>query len=111
MFSPRHSQYDYFVLSFLVLPANVSGPRWPSGKISASGPESTKEPACIGPVHANSYVGDQTSSRWCGSEVWRVGVPALVSSSSSDRSSKLRGSYQNSPRVASKRDVNIIKLS
>ncbi|GBN30634.1 hypothetical protein AVEN_118870-1 [Araneus ventricosus] len=35
------------------------------------------------------------------------GVPAQVSSSSSDRGSKLRGPSQNSPRVASKLDVNI----
>ncbi|GBO19219.1 hypothetical protein AVEN_39917-1 [Araneus ventricosus] len=34
-------------------------------------------------------------------------MSALVSSWSSDRSSKLRGSSLNSPRVASKRDVNI----
>ncbi|GBO42194.1 hypothetical protein AVEN_58601-1, partial [Araneus ventricosus] len=32
-------------------------------------------------------------------------------SSSSDRGSKLRGPPQNSPRVASKRDVNITKLN
>ncbi|GBM33001.1 hypothetical protein AVEN_263495-1 [Araneus ventricosus] len=34
-----------------------------------------------------------------------------MSSSSSDRGSKLRGPSQNSPRVASKRDVNITKLN
>ncbi|GBN57586.1 hypothetical protein AVEN_157580-1 [Araneus ventricosus] len=45
---------------------------------------------------------------WCGVEVWR-GVSAQVSSSSSDRGSKLRGPFQNSPRVASKWDVNIAK--
>ncbi|GBM74031.1 hypothetical protein AVEN_57829-1 [Araneus ventricosus] len=33
-----------------------------------------------------------------------------MSSSSSDRGSKLRGPSQNCPRVASKRDVNIIAL-
>ncbi|GBN56255.1 hypothetical protein AVEN_213548-1 [Araneus ventricosus] len=38
-------------------------------------------------------------------------VPAQVSSSSSDRGSKLRGPSQNSPRVASKRDVNKTKLN
>ncbi|GBN09375.1 hypothetical protein AVEN_89608-1 [Araneus ventricosus] len=38
-------------------------------------------------------------------------VPAQVSSSSSDNGSKLRGSSQNSLRVASKRDVNITKLN
>ncbi|GBM78922.1 hypothetical protein AVEN_62280-1, partial [Araneus ventricosus] len=38
---------------------------------------------------------------------WKLGegVRAQVSSSSSDRDSKLRGPSQNSPRVASKRDV------
>ncbi|GBL92565.1 hypothetical protein AVEN_123752-1 [Araneus ventricosus] len=40
----------------------------------------------------------------------RYGVPAQVSSSSSDRDSKLRGPSQNSPRAASKRDVNKTKL-
>ncbi|GBM67268.1 hypothetical protein AVEN_190090-1 [Araneus ventricosus] len=34
-------------------------------------------------------------------------VPAQMSSSSSDRGSKLRGPFLNSPRVASKRDVNL----
>ncbi|GBM02392.1 hypothetical protein AVEN_138491-1 [Araneus ventricosus] len=36
-------------------------------------------------------------------------VPTQISSSSSDRSSELRGSSQNSPRVASKRNINITK--
>ncbi|GBN78424.1 hypothetical protein AVEN_154856-1 [Araneus ventricosus] len=39
------------------------------------------------------------------------GVPVQVSSSASYRGSKLRGPSQKSPRVASKRDVNITKLS
>ncbi|GBO07196.1 hypothetical protein AVEN_129981-1 [Araneus ventricosus] len=38
------------------------------------------------------------------------GVPAQVLSSSSDRSSKLPGSSQNSPRVSSKWDVNVTEL-
>ncbi|GBM32619.1 hypothetical protein AVEN_8458-1 [Araneus ventricosus] len=37
-------------------------------------------------------------------------MPAQVSSSSSDRGSKLRGPSQNSLRVASNWDVNITKL-
>ncbi|GBM00363.1 hypothetical protein AVEN_179183-1 [Araneus ventricosus] len=43
---------------------------------------------------------------------WKFGdgVLAHLSSLSSDRDSKLRGPSQNSPRVASKRDVNITKL-
>ncbi|GBM28655.1 hypothetical protein AVEN_629-1 [Araneus ventricosus] len=48
------------------------------------------------------------TKRWV---AWKFGegVPAQVSSSSSDRGSKLRGPSQNSPRVASKRDINITK--
>ncbi|GBM47235.1 hypothetical protein AVEN_136601-1 [Araneus ventricosus] len=44
---------------------------------------------------------------------WKFGdeAPAQVSSPSSDRGTKLRGPSQNSPHVASKRDVNIIKLT
>ncbi|GBN23907.1 hypothetical protein AVEN_199786-1, partial [Araneus ventricosus] len=39
-----------------------------------------------------------------------VELPAQVSSSSSDHpGSKLRGEFQNSPSVASKRDANITK--
>ncbi|GBL81436.1 hypothetical protein AVEN_143715-1 [Araneus ventricosus] len=38
-------------------------------------------------------------------------VPAQASSSSSGRGSKFRGASQNSPCVASKHDVNIIKLN
>ncbi|GBN07258.1 hypothetical protein AVEN_121252-1 [Araneus ventricosus] len=48
-----------------------SRPRWPSGKVSTSGPGGCLERS----------------------------VPAQVSSSSSDRGSKLRGPAQNSPRV------------
>ncbi|GBN00202.1 hypothetical protein AVEN_99275-1 [Araneus ventricosus] len=53
------------------------------------------------------------SRKGSGSVVQKLGegVPARVSSSSFDRGSKLRGSSQNSPHVASKRDVNITKLS
>ncbi|GBO27163.1 hypothetical protein AVEN_16625-1 [Araneus ventricosus] len=82
-------------------------PRWPSGKVSTSGPE-VRNPIPLkirrvwGLLHAKSYV----VARWCGAEVWR-GMPAQVSSSSSDRGAKLRGPSLNSPRVASKRDVNI----
>ncbi|GBO46980.1 hypothetical protein AVEN_239323-1, partial [Araneus ventricosus] len=38
-------------------------------------------------------------------------VPAQVSSSSSDRGSKLRCPSRNGPRVASKRDVNVTNLN
>ncbi|GBN07974.1 hypothetical protein AVEN_123104-1 [Araneus ventricosus] len=39
------------------------------------------------------------------------GVPPQALSSSSDLSSKLPGSYQNSPRVSSKWDVNVTELN
>ncbi|GBN63910.1 hypothetical protein AVEN_251594-1 [Araneus ventricosus] len=62
---------------------------------------------CIANVPAGAesafHFGDSLSlDRW---------VTAQVSSSSSDRGSKLRGSTQNSPRVASKRSVNITTLN
>ncbi|GBM29887.1 hypothetical protein AVEN_246451-1 [Araneus ventricosus] len=57
-----------------------------------------------GLLHAKSYV---VAERPPAGVAWKLGegVPAQVSSS--DRGSKLRGPSQNSPRVASKRDVNI----
>ncbi|GBM20848.1 hypothetical protein AVEN_224099-1 [Araneus ventricosus] len=81
--------------------------RWPSGKVSALGTEGSRFETRF---HRRSAVywayskltqglGDQTSSRWCDGEAWN-GVPAQVSSSSSDQSSKLRGPSQNNPRVA-----------
>ncbi|GBM97121.1 hypothetical protein AVEN_30394-1 [Araneus ventricosus] len=56
-----------------------------------------------GLLHAKSYV---VVKRPPVGVAWKFGewVPAQVSSSSSDRDSKLRGPSQNSPRVASKRD-------
>ncbi|GBM22939.1 hypothetical protein AVEN_136359-1 [Araneus ventricosus] len=39
------------------------------------------------------------------------GTPTQVSPSPSDHSSKVQGQPQNSPRVVSKRNVNIAKLS
>ncbi|GBN11349.1 hypothetical protein AVEN_159131-1 [Araneus ventricosus] len=61
------------------------------------GPVGRPPPACGG----RDLLGGSFDSR----------VSALVSSSSSDRGSKFRGPSQNSPRVASKRDVNITKLN
>ncbi|GBM82710.1 hypothetical protein AVEN_107739-1 [Araneus ventricosus] len=86
----------------------------------------------VGLVHVKSDIVGKTSSLWCGEKVWKRrvrssgqtsslppvqcgrmerGVPAQVSPSSSDHSSKLRGPSQISPRVASNRDVNITKLN
>ncbi|GBM76813.1 hypothetical protein AVEN_122190-1 [Araneus ventricosus] len=59
-----------------------------------------------GLLHAKSYV---VAKRPPVGVAWKFGqgVPAQVSSSSSDRNSKLRGPSLNSPCVASKRDVNL----
>ncbi|GBM45984.1 hypothetical protein AVEN_82152-1 [Araneus ventricosus] len=46
-------------------------------------------------------------SRWCGS----LERGTQVSSSSSDRGTKLRGPSQNNPHVASKRNINKTKLN
>ncbi|GBM41856.1 hypothetical protein AVEN_8528-1 [Araneus ventricosus] len=62
-----------------------------------------------GLLHAKSYV---AASRSPVGVTWKLGegLPAQVSSSSSDRGLKLQDPSQNSLRVASKRDVNITKL-
>ncbi|GBN41229.1 hypothetical protein AVEN_53994-1 [Araneus ventricosus] len=62
----------------------------------------------LGLMHFKSYIGVKRPPT---SVVRRFGegVPDQVSSSSSDRDSKLRGPFQNSTRVSSKRDVNITK--
>ncbi|GBN30573.1 hypothetical protein AVEN_162614-1 [Araneus ventricosus] len=48
--------------------------------------------------------------RLCSAEFWRRLMQAQVSSSSSDRGSKLQDESQNNLRVASKRDINIMKI-
>ncbi|GBN72142.1 hypothetical protein AVEN_33227-1 [Araneus ventricosus] len=59
---------------------NTQKPRWPSGKVSdseseggttGSKPDSTEDPRVLGLFHVKSYIEGQTSSRWCGAEVWR----------------------------------------
>ncbi|GBO03691.1 hypothetical protein AVEN_188121-1 [Araneus ventricosus] len=89
----------------LVLRSRSWGRRAPGSK-----PASTVDPPCMGPATFQIIRSGQTPSRWCGVEAWR-GARAQVSSSSSDRGSKLRGPSQNSRCVASKWDVNITKLN
>ncbi|GBM06656.1 hypothetical protein AVEN_190875-1 [Araneus ventricosus] len=62
-----------------------------------------------GVLHVKSYV---VAKRYPVGVEWKFGegVPAQVSSSSSDHGSKLRGPSQNSPRFASKLDANVTKL-
>ncbi|GBM56675.1 hypothetical protein AVEN_154225-1 [Araneus ventricosus] len=86
-------------------------PRWPSGKALTSGPEGRNTiPLKIrrvwGLLHAKSYVVVKRPPVGVARK-FGEGVPAQVSSSSSDRGSKLRGPSLNSPRVASKGDVKI----
>ncbi|GBL88461.1 hypothetical protein AVEN_159060-1 [Araneus ventricosus] len=101
---------------FSEIVSSDDGTRWLSGKVLAlrpqvSKPDSTEDPPCMrAPLHAKSYVGDK---RPPAGVVWKFGegVPAQVSSSSSDSGSKLRDPSQNIPFVASKRDANITKLN
>ncbi|GBN26519.1 hypothetical protein AVEN_131918-1 [Araneus ventricosus] len=91
-----------------------SGPRWPSGKDSALGarrlqarnPIPPNMRRALGPLYAKSHVGTKHppvgATRMLGERL-RTQVP----SSSSDRGSKLLGTFQNGPRVASKRSVTI----
>ncbi|GBN66369.1 hypothetical protein AVEN_139314-1 [Araneus ventricosus] len=71
-------------------------------------PDSTEEPLCK-LVHVKS-IGAKCPPVGV---AWKFGegVPAQVSSSSSDCGSNLRGPSQNSSRVASKRDFNVTKLN
>ncbi|GBM27263.1 hypothetical protein AVEN_208427-1 [Araneus ventricosus] len=69
--------------------------------------DSTEEPPCI---RAWCMLNLLRIKRPPAGMIWKRGVTAQVSSSSSDHSSKLRVLSQNSRRVASKLDANIPKL-
>ncbi|GBM01308.1 hypothetical protein AVEN_170356-1 [Araneus ventricosus] len=114
---------SFFISTFSPKPSTSPSPacfrpRWPSGKVSASGPESfhVGNPIplnirrVLGLFRAKSYVGVKRPPSGVALK-FGEGVPAQVSSLPSDRGSQLRGPSQNSPRVASKRDVNIPKLN
>ncbi|GBM68897.1 hypothetical protein AVEN_117468-1 [Araneus ventricosus] len=66
----------------------------------------------LGLLNVKSYLRrGQTSSRWCGAVVWREGCQLRCRPRQLTAVSTLRDPSQNSPRVASKRDVNITKLT
>ncbi|GBN65780.1 hypothetical protein AVEN_17838-1 [Araneus ventricosus] len=88
----------------------VVRPRLGAGGFQIRHPIPLKIRRVWGPLHAKSYVAAKRSPAAVARK-FGEGVPAQVSSSSSDRGSNLRGPSQNSPRVASKRDVNITKLN
>ncbi|GBM84385.1 hypothetical protein AVEN_28709-1 [Araneus ventricosus] len=73
-------------------------------RVAGSKPGSTEDPPCVGP--AKSYVAAKCPPFGVARKFGK-GVPAQVSSWSSDRGSKVQGPSLNSPRVASKRDVNL----
>ncbi|GBM55721.1 hypothetical protein AVEN_196616-1 [Araneus ventricosus] len=81
-----------------------------AGRFQVRNPILLKIRRVWGLLHVKSYV---EAKRPPVGVAWKFGegVPVQVSSSSSDRGSKLRGPFQNSPRVDSKRYVNIIKLN
>ncbi|GBM58564.1 hypothetical protein AVEN_74802-1 [Araneus ventricosus] len=78
-------------------------------RVPGSKPDSTEDPPYMKPVACQIIRSGQPPSRWCDVEGWRGEGPAQASSSSSHSGSKLRVPSQNSPRVASKRDVNVTK--
>ncbi|GBN69000.1 hypothetical protein AVEN_44080-1 [Araneus ventricosus] len=65
--------------TIFVPPFQIMKQRRPSGKVSALGargfqvrnPIPLKIRRVLVPLHAKSYVGGQTPSRWCGAEGWR----------------------------------------
>ncbi|GBM00983.1 hypothetical protein AVEN_55499-1 [Araneus ventricosus] len=84
----------------------VVRPRPRDRRAAGPKPDSTEDQRAWGPLHAKSYA---VAKRPPVSVAWKLGegVPAQVSSSSSDSGSKLLGPSLNSPRVASKLDVNL----
>ncbi|GBM47857.1 hypothetical protein AVEN_275133-1 [Araneus ventricosus] len=78
-------------------------------RVPGSQPDSTDDPPYMRPVARQIIRSGQPPSRWCDVEGWRGEGTAQTSSSSSHRGSKLRVPSQNSPRVSTKRDVNITK--
>ncbi|GBO32806.1 hypothetical protein AVEN_213850-1 [Araneus ventricosus] len=85
----------------LVIRSRLWGRRVPGPE-----PHSTEDTSCMGLVLVKSYV---VAKRPPVGVAWKFEeeVPAQMSSSLSDRGSKLRGSSQYSPHIASKRDINI----
>ncbi|GBO04576.1 hypothetical protein AVEN_269662-1 [Araneus ventricosus] len=86
-------------------------PRWlgfGAGRFQIRNPIPLKIRRVWGLLHVKSYV---VRKRPLLGVAWKFGegVPAQVSSSSSNLGSKLRGPSQNRTVVASKRDVNITK--
>ncbi|GBL83307.1 hypothetical protein AVEN_110631-1 [Araneus ventricosus] len=85
--------------------STAPGPRWPSGKVSVAGPAGSKPETrfhrrtsmLAGLEHAKSSVAQSFPAN----VVWKGGKGGA------DCGSKSRGPFQDSPRVASKRDVNI----
>ncbi|GBN61167.1 hypothetical protein AVEN_11214-1 [Araneus ventricosus] len=100
------------VLDYLEHQEQIIWTRWPSGKVSAFVPEGfqARNPTLMkirrlwGLLHTKSYIVTKRSSAGV---AWKLGEG--VSSTSSDSGSKLRGPSQNSPHVASNRDVNKTK--
>ncbi|GBO12627.1 hypothetical protein AVEN_168487-1 [Araneus ventricosus] len=76
-------------------------------RVTCSKPDSTEDPSCVGFVVRKIMRRGTKHPPVAVVRKFGEEVTAQVSSSSSDRGSKLRGQSQNSPRVDSKRDVNI----
>ncbi|GBM39108.1 hypothetical protein AVEN_73050-1 [Araneus ventricosus] len=47
-------------------------------RLRGSKPDNTEDPPCVGPVARQIICSGQTSSHWCGAEVWRGGASSCV---------------------------------
>ncbi|GBL81067.1 hypothetical protein AVEN_83142-1 [Araneus ventricosus] len=70
---PLHSSHHRVGRGGLGVRSRLRGPRAPGSK-----PDSTENPSCFGPVACQIIRRGQTSSRWCGGEVWRGGASSCV---------------------------------
>ncbi|GBO22527.1 hypothetical protein AVEN_188117-1 [Araneus ventricosus] len=49
----------------------VARSRPPDRRVAGSNPDSTEDPPCMGPAAPQIIRSGQTSSHWCGAEIWR----------------------------------------
>ncbi|GBN23231.1 hypothetical protein AVEN_97255-1 [Araneus ventricosus] len=99
----------HFLTPLSGVKSSKRGSRWSSGKVSTSEPNGFQ---ARNPIPLKILLNDvsRVSGLLHANGNSERRVAAQVSSSSSDRGSKLRGSSQNSPHIASKRDINITKI-
>ncbi|GBM67829.1 hypothetical protein AVEN_158129-1 [Araneus ventricosus] len=104
-FNPLHSD----VFSWHRLGRSLIRSRIPNRRVPGSKPNYIENPPCV-VVRIKSDTVGQMSSRRCDAEVWREGCQLGCRNShlTAVQNYEVRPKY--SPRVASKRDLNITKL-